>query len=278
MKIMITGANGQLGRDLQEVLGNRYELFCFDLDLDVGDNQMVVSAISRIRPNIVIHAAAYTDVDGCESNIETAYRVNAIGAGNVAVGCQIVGAKMVYVSTDYIFDGMTSEPYLEFDDPNPQSVYGHSKLGGERLVSSLCGRHFIVRTAWLYGHHGNNFVKTILRLAKEKDELTVVNDQTGSPTYSYDLAEKIVEMAMTEKFGIYHVTNSGTCTWFDFAKLIIEYAGMDTKVLPVTTKEFPRPAPRPHYSVLRNMCLELYGFTPMRHYREALKAYFADGS
>lgn len=274
-KIVITGANGQLGQDLVKVIGTRYETFLFDLDLDVTDNHAVVSTITRINPDVVIHAAAYTDVDGCESNIKTAYGVNAIGAGNVAIAAQKTGAKMVYVSTDYVFDGTKTEPYLEFDDTNPMSVYGRSKLGGERLVTSLCNRYFIVRTAWLYGAGGNNFVKTMLRLAEEKDELTVVNDQTGSPTFSHDLAAKIIELVMTEKFGFYHATNSGSCTWFDFAKSIMEMKGINIPIKPVSTEEFPRPAHRPRYSVLDNLGLELNGFSPMPPYLDALERYLA---
>lgn len=276
MKILITGANGQLGQDLQEVIGDRFEVFSYDLDLDVADNTAVLSAVAGIKPNIVLHAAAYTNVDDCETNVETAYRVNTIGAANVAIACNQANAKLVYVSTDYVFNGLADEPYLEYDEPDPRTVYGRSKLAGERVVSALCSRFFIIRTAWLYGRSGHNFVKTILKLAEERDELSVVNDQTGSPTSSYDLAEKITELMVTEKYGIYHATNSGLCSWYDFATLILAIAGKSTPIRPVSTAQFPRPAPRPKYSVLRNLALELNGFQPMRAYEEALEHFMSE--
>lgn len=276
MKILITGANGQLGQDLQEVIGDRFEVFSYDLDLDVADNTAVLSAVAGIKPSIVLHAAAYTNVDDCETNVETAYRVNTIGAANVAIACNQANAKLVYVSTDYVFNGLADEPYLEYDEPDPRTVYGRSKLAGERVVSALCSRFFIIRTAWLYGRSGHNFVKTILKLAEERDELSVVNDQTGSPTSSYDLAEKINELMVTEKYGIYHATNSGLCTWYDFATLILAIAGKSTPIRPVSTAQFPRPAPRPKYSVLRNLALELNGFQPMRAYEEALEHFMSE--
>lgn len=274
MKILITGAEGQLGRDLVEVLGKKYELHPFDLDLDVTDYQKIMSTVSNIRPDIVIHAAAYTDVDGCELNPDKAYEVNTIGTQNVALACRKSDAIMVYLSTDFVFDGRKKEPYTEFDSPNPLNVYGKSKLAGENYLVTQLRDYFIVRTAWLYGKHGKNFVKTILRLAEEKEELRVVNDQVGSPTYSYDLAKMIRKIIETGLFGIYHVTNAGSCTWYEFARKILELGGRDTKVVPITSKELNRPAPRPAYSVLKNHVLELRGIGKMRGFEEALRDYF----
>ncbi|MDI6892254.1 MAG: dTDP-4-dehydrorhamnose reductase [Actinomycetota bacterium] len=276
MKILITGSEGQLGRDLVRVLSDEHELFPFDLDMDVTVLDGTMKTVTTISPDVVIHAAAYTDVDGCELNPDLAYKVNALGTQNVALTCQRCGAAMLYVSTDFVFDGKKGEPYLEFDEPNPISVYGRSKLAGERYVTSLLDRYYITRTAWLFGKHGRNFVKTILKLAEEREELTVVDDQMGSPTYSLDLAKTIAELVKTGWYGLYHTTNSGSCSWFEFAKKILECAGKrGVKVSPITSEELNRPAPRPTYSVLKNYCLELRGIQPLRHYEEALRDYFS---
>ncbi|MBI4744275.1 MAG: dTDP-4-dehydrorhamnose reductase [Actinobacteria bacterium] len=275
MKIIVTGASGQLGCDLTKVLESEHNLFLFDIDLDVTDAKKVLKTAKEISPDVVIHSAAYTDVDGCESNQDIAYNVNAIGAQNVAIACNEINAAMVYVSTDFIFDGAKKEPYIEFDNPNPLSVYGCSKLAGEYFVSHLLNKYYICRTAWLYGKNGKNFVKTILKLADEKDELKVVNDQFGSPTYSFDLAQKIGELVKENAYGIYHTTNSGSCSWFEFARKILEFGGKDNvKISPISSDELDRPAKRPFYSVLRNYCLELKKFSPMRSYEEALRDYF----
>lgn len=276
VKVLITGSEGQLGRDLVRVLSDEHELFPFDLDMDVTDFDGTMKTVTTISPDVVIHAAAYTDVDGCELDADLAYKVNALGTQNVALACQKCGAAALYVSTDFVFDGKKGEPYLEFDEPNPLSVYGRSKLAGERYVASLLDRYYITRTAWLFGKHGRNFVKTILKLAEEREELTVVGDQVGSPTYSLDLAKTIAELIKTGWYGLYHTTNSGSCSWFEFAKKILEYAGKrGVKVSPITSEELNRPAPRPAYSVLRNYCLELRGIQPLRHYEEALRDYFS---
>jgi len=276
VKVLITGSEGQLGKDLVRMLSDEHELFPFDLDMDVTILDGTMKTVTTISPDVVIHAAAYTDVDGCELNPDLAYKVNALGTQNVALACQRCGAAMLYVSTDFVFDGKKREPYLEFDEPNPLSVYGRSKLAGERYVTSLLDRYYITRTAWLFGKQGRNFVKTILKLAEEREELTVVDDQVGSPTYSLDLAKTIAELIKTGWYGLYHTTNSGSCSWFEFAKKILEYADKrGVKVSPITSEELSRPAPRPAYSVLKNYCLELRGIQPLRHYEEALRDYFS---
>lgn len=275
MKILITGSSGQLGSDLVRVLSDTNEVLAFSHpDLDVTDFDKTKDTIVRLSPDILIHTAACTDVDGCELDPNRAYKVNALGTQNVALGCQKMGAQMVYISTDYVFDGKRRESYTEFDEPNPLSVYGLSKLAGERYVMMLLNGFFIIRTSWLYGKQGKNFVKTILGFAEERDELKIVDDQVGSPTYTYDLAQKIGEVIKTGAFGLYHITNSESCSWYQFARDILQYAGKkNVEVRPITSEELKRPAPRPAFSVLRNYCLELRNFSLMRHYKEALKEY-----
>lgn len=273
MKILITGSEGQLGRDLLRVF-NEEEVAAFDLDLDITDLDAVKKEFKRFKPDVILNSAAYTDVDGCETNAETAFKVNAIGAANLALASKEVGSSILHVSTDYVFDGKKNEPYIETDRVNPQSVYGKTKLAGELAVTALMNKYYIVRTAWLYGHGGNNFVKTIQKLAKEKDQLKVVNDQQGSPTFTLDLANKIAEVIRSSQFGIYHITDSGSCTWFEFAKEIFNLSGIKAEISPCSTDEFPRPAKRPAYSVLANRNLELRGFSPMRPWTEALRSYF----
>lgn len=275
MNILITGVKGQLGHELYDMLDGRETVTGIDIeDVDITDAQKVHEYINDFQPDVVIHPAAYTNVDACESNMDLAYKVNAVGTQNIASACLSTGAKMVYVSTDFVFDGQKEEPYIEFDTPDPLSIYGKSKLAGEMLASRILNRLFIVRTAWLYGLNGNNFVKSILRQAKEKDTLTVVNDQWGTPTYTKDLAEVICQLIYTDGYGIYHATNNGQCTWYDFAKKVLEYAGMEhVNVLPITTDELDRPAKRPRYSVLRNYMLELTIGDTMRPWEDALKEY-----
>ncbi len=260
-----------------EVLSGRHEVKgCGRKDWDITDLDMTLAKISEIKPDVLVNAAAYTDVDGCEINPDLAYRVNTLGAHNLALGCLKVDAAMLHISTDFVFDGSKGTPYLEFDPPNPLSVYGKSKYASEQWVSFALCRVFIVRTAWLYGWHGKNFVKTILRLAEEKQELKIVDDQVGSPTFSKDLAQKISELIETEAYGIYHVTNSGKCSWYQFAKEILEVSGKrNVKMLPIKSEELKRPAPRPAFSVLRNYCLEQRGFPLLRDYHKALREFFS---
>ena len=276
MKILITGANGQLGHDFIGILGADNDLFPFDLDLDITDFSAVRAKIRDIKPEIIINSAAYTDVDGCETNVEIAYRVNAIGPQNLALAAKAVGAALVTFSTDFVFDGTKTTLYDEFDRPNPMSVYGRSKLAGEEMARTIHPELYIIRTAWLYGKHGHNFVKTMLRLADERDVLTVVDDQVGSPTYSADLANRVVEIMNTGFYGTYHVTNSGTASWFEFARAILEAAGQDpARVRPMKSKDLNRPATRPAYSALRNYMTELRQMPPMRSFKEALGDYFS---
>ncbi|EPR26456.1 MULTISPECIES: dTDP-4-dehydrorhamnose reductase [Geobacillus] len=272
MKVVVTGAKGQLGTDLVHLLADRgYKVYGYGRDeLDITNFEQVKQVISEVNPDVVIHAAAYTKVDLAESEPDQAFLINAYGTRNVVVASEAIGAKLVYVSTDYVFDGTANVPYNEFAPTNPLSVYGKSKLAGEQFVRDLHSKFFIVRTSWVYGKHGNNFVKIMLKLAQERDELMVVHDQIGCPTYTVDLANCILELIQTEKYGIYHVSNSGHCSWYEFAKAIFEEAGIEVKVNPCTTKDFPRPAPRPAYSVLDHMALQLNGFREMREWRVAL--------
>ena len=272
---MITGAYGMLGSDLREVLKN-FELICTgSKDLDITDEEKVMEFITEKSPDLVINAAAYTAVDDCETHFDEAYAVNALGPKNLAIACKSIDVPLVHISTDYVFDGSKRTPLIETDKLGPQSAYGKTKLEGEKFIQENTDKYFILRTAWLYGLHGNNFVKTMLDLAETHDEITVVNDQVGSPTYSLDLAVAITNLLHSDKYGIYHVTNEGECSWYDFAKLIFELSNIDVKVVPVTTEEFPRPAPRPHYSVLNNKKWNSSGFVPMRTYQEALSEYLS---
>ncbi len=273
MRIIITGANGQLGAELKKVLEghNIYAFSKEQLDITIPTN--VREKIEEFEPDVVIHCAAYTNVDGCESNADLAYRVNAAGAGNVAAECLKTGAAMVYVSTDYVFDGQKGQPYYEFDQPDPKNTYGKTKLAGEEIVKNTLRKHYIVRTAWLYGREGKNFVKTMLQLAETQKTVNVVNDQFGSPTNAYDLARAIKLLIESEKYGIYHVTNSGSCSWYDFAKKIFEVKGLDVKVNPLITEQINRPAQRPEYSVLKNFNLEVNFKYKMRPWEEALIEY-----
>jgi dTDP-4-dehydrorhamnose reductase len=275
MKILITGAYGMLGSDLREVLKNQELIVTGSKDLDITDEEKVVEFVCENSPELVINAAAYTAVDDCETHYDDAYAVDAIGPKNLAIACNKLDIPLVHISTDYVFDGTKRTPLIEADKLGPQSAYGKTKLAGEEFIQENTDKYFILRTAWLYGLHGNNFVKTMLDLAENHDEITVVDDQVGSPTYSFDLAVAITNLLYSDKYGIYHVTNEGECSWYEFAKLIFELSNIDVKVVPVTTEEFPRPAPRPHYSVLNNKKWNSSGFVPMRTYQEALSEYLS---
>lgn len=274
MKIIVTGGTGQLGRafaSLQD--GSQAQIFCLSSqEMDVTNPAQVHTVLRQIRPDAVIHAGAYTAVDAAETNVDKAFRVNVVGTRNIAAACQAYGSKMAYISTDYVFDGKHHEPYTEFDRPNPLNIYGRSKLEGEYIAARLCPRLFIVRTSWLYGH-GHNFVRTMLRLARERGAVTVVNDQTGTPTYTLDLAQGIFSLVKTAEFGTYHMSNQGQCTWYEFAQRIFQLAGLRTAVQPITTAEFALPALRPQYSVLRNYMLELTGGDHFRPWQDALADY-----
>ena len=275
MKILITGAYGMLGSDLRETLKDHELLITGSKDLDITDENKVMNYILEKSPEIVINAAAYTAVDNCETDYENAYSVNAIGPKNLAKACNKINIPLIHISTDYVFDGNKRTPLTEEDNLGPKTVYGKTKLEGEKLVQENAKKYFILRTAWLYGIHGKNFVQTMLNLSKKNSELKVVNDQIGSPTYSKDLAIAISELLNSDKYGIYHVTNKGEISWYDFSKKIFELSNIKVNVKPVSTEEFPRPAPRPHYSVLSNQKWVKAGFTPMRNYDEALKDYLS---
>lgn len=274
MKVMITGADGMLGQDLVKVLSLQHEVVSSDIEtLDITHLEDTIKSISNVKPEVVIHCAAYTDVDKSESNLDQAYKVNVHGTRNVAVACNKNGASLVYISTDYVFDGEKPHPYYEYDFTNPLSVYGKTKLAGELYVRDMLNQFYIVRTSWLYGLNGPNFVKTMLRLSKEMEMIPVVDDQIGSPTYTLDLARALNQLIEKPAYGIYHITNSEHCSWYTFAQEIFNLTGKEVQVNPVKTEEFPRPAPRPKNSILRNYNWEMEGFEPLRNYREALKDY-----
>ena len=272
VKILVTGANGQLGKEIAKQ-GLEHELILTDYDtLNIADGQAVSAVMREVRPQAVIHCAAYTNVDGAEADFDGAFRVNVVGSQNMSAACLEVGARMVYVSTDYVFDGNSQKPYREYDPVNPQSVYGLTKWHGEEMVRRILGRHYIVRTAWLYGE-GNNFVRTMLNLAAKQDTLRVVNDQVGTPTSTVDLAKVIFRLLGSDAYGTYHASCQGQCSWFEFACEIFRQAGKDIKVIPVSTAEFLRPAKRPAHAVLDNHMLRMTVGDPMRSWQEALREY-----
>lgn len=273
MKILITGANGQLGRELTKQYNNEnVELILTDVDnLDITKVDEVFNIMIEKRPDVVINCAAHTAVDKCEEDVENAYKINTIGPKNLAAAAFAIGAEIVQVSTDYVFDGEGNTPLTEFDKTNPQTVYGETKLQGEELVKSLNPRHYVVRTAWLYGD-GNNFVKTMIRLG-ETGKVTVVSDQMGTPTSTVDLANVIRDLIKNKNYGTFHATCKGVCSWYDFAVEIFKIKNMDVNVIPCSTDEFPRPAKRPKYSVLRNYSLELTTGDITREWQESLKEY-----
>lgn len=271
MRVLVTGAGGQLGHDLLEAFGDDDVTGLSKEQLDVTNEAAVVAAVRDHRPELVVHAAAYTKVDACESETDTAWRVNALGSWWVARACALADAAMVYVSTDYVFDGTEGRPYTEFDPINPQSMYGRSKEAGEQLVRRTLPEHYIVRTSWVQGTQGANFVKTMLRLGRERDQLTVVDDQTGSPTFTFDLAPAIRRLAVSGRFGTYHLTNSGHCTWFEFARAIFREAGVEVELSPTDTASYGAPAPRPAFSVLDNLMARMTGLDPLPDWQVSLK-------
>ena len=281
MKVAVIGANGQLGTDLCWALHN-FDIIPFtDVDIEISDMSSVKEAVPKHKPAIIINTAAYVRVDDCEDEKDKAFSVNALGARNVAVVAQELGARIVHISTDYVFGGEVeprTTPYTEFDTPIPLSIYGKSKLAGENLVRHLCLRHFIIRPSGLFGvagscGKGGNFIETMLKLAKERDELRVVSDQVFSPTYTRDLAQKITQLMTTDYFGIFHITNKGDCSWYEFTTKILKLAGLKTPVVPITSDQYPQKARRPCYSVLDNYHLRLLGMDDMRPWQEALKDY-----
>jgi dTDP-4-dehydrorhamnose reductase len=274
MKIMIIGSEGMLGHDLVDVLSVDNEVSTTTIDtLDITDINKTIKTVKEYNPDVLIHAAAFTDVDGSESNPDLAFKVNATGTRNVAVACQKANCAMVYICTDYVFDGTNSSSYREYDQTHPLGVYGKTKHTGELYIRDLLNKFYIIRTSWLYGYHGPNFVTTMLNLAKKTKNITVVKDQIGSPTYTVDLAKAIKLLIKKPTYGIYHVTNSENCSWYDFAAEIFNQSQIEVNLKPVTTEEFPRPAPRPKYSVLENYNWNMEGYPKMRSYKEALTDY-----
>jgi len=275
MRILVTGNRGMLGTELMRVFGGSAALWGVDVDeLDITDESRCRERIGALAPDAVVNAAALTAVDYCESHENEAFLVNGMGAGNVAAAAAAAGALLVHYSTDYIFDGLKPEPYTEEDPPSPRSVYGRSKLRGEELIREMCPNHLILRTAWLFGRHGKNFIRTILSAARTGRPLRVVDDQRGSPTYARDLAARTAKMIEAGCRGTYHVTNSGACTWYELALRSVEWAAIPgVDITPVTTEEFPLPAPRPANSVLASVRLAEAGLPPMRPWQEAVQEY-----
>ncbi|RPH95280.1 dTDP-4-dehydrorhamnose reductase [candidate division KSB1 bacterium] len=279
-RILLTGHKGMLGRELFHVsreLGK--EVIGVDLpECDITNRKQTETAVFDAKPDFILHAAAFTAVDRCESEADMAYLVNATGTQNVCLAAQKLDVPLMYLSTDYIFDSAKPHPlpYDEWDAANPMSVYGKSKWAGECFVRDLCAKHFIVRISWLCGHGGTNFVETILKLAKERDELKVVNDQHGSPTFVNDLVPELIRLSENGAYGTYHITNRGFTTWFEFAKKIVELTGLKTRVMPCTTEEFPRPAPRPKNSRLSPRLYENTLGNRMPTWEEGLKKYLGE--
>jgi dTDP-4-dehydrorhamnose reductase len=272
LDILITGADGQLGKELTRQISQSHSVISLGKkDLNITDKEKVNKIISQLKPELIIHAAAFTAVDNCEIERKKAFEVNGLGAGYVAIAANKVGARMFYISSDYVFDGIKQSPYTEEDEPNPLSVYGMSKWLGEKLVLNFHGT--VIRTSWLYGHDGKNFVKTMLALAQKNKEIKVVNDQIGSPTYVNDLTETIIRL-FDKRIGIYHVSNSGSCSWYEFAKAIFKEAGFDSNlVLPISTEDYGALAARPRYSVMAHKALMRENIKPLRTWNEALKTF-----
>ncbi len=281
-RVLLTGAAGQLGTDISLRAHGRNDIALVAVDrstLDITNGADVLSTVASTKPDVIIHAAAYTAVDDCESNEKHAYAVNGAGTANVVSAALNVGARVIYVSTDYVFDGTQPEPYVESDKPQPASVYGASKLVGENAIAELGNRGLVVRTSWVSGIHGANMVKTILRAAQNHPMLTFVDDQIGKPTFTSDLAEALLELAGRDDSGVMHVTNEGVVSWFEFCQDVLEYAGLGRdRVQPCATHELqpPRPAPRPANSVLANTRFGDLGLDLLRDYREPLKEVIRD--
>lgn len=278
MKVLITGAKGQLGLELtkQFQLKKDVELILTDVsELDITNTEKVYSFFQEHKPEVVINCAAHTAVDKCETDVDNAYKINAIGPKNLSAAAYSIGAEIVQISTDYVFDGESADPLTEFDSPNPQTIYGASKLQGEKLTAEFNPKHYILRTAWLYGE-GNNFVRTMVKLSETNKSLKVVNDQIGSPTSTVDLARAIIKLIEEKNYNLFHATCSGQCSWYEFTKEIFRLKGIDTEVIPCTTDEFPRPAKRPKYSVLRNYMMELTTGDIMRPWQEAIAEYLKE--
>lgn len=273
---MICGAAGQLGSELVDLFtGTGEVVHAFDLDMDITDHALLMERLAPLAPDLIINSAAHVDADDAERNPDISYGVNFVGTQNLALACRSLGCPLVFVSSDYVFDGLKGTAYNEFDAPNPQGVYGRAKLAAERYVASVLDQYYIFRTQWLFGRYGKrNFVKSILRNARERGSLRVVTDEVGTPTSAGDLAAVIQRVSLSGKYGLYHATNQGVCSRYDFAKEIVQAAGMpDIEVAPIDYSELDLPCPRPPYSPLDNMLLRLQGFGATRDYHEPLKEY-----
>ena len=290
MKVLLTGANGQLGRAMNRALSHDSVTIinteapaiaekCDMRALDITDVDVVLAAMREEQPDVIVNCAAYTAVDKQESDIDLSYKINAIGARNLAIAASDTGARLAHVSTDYVFDGKGTRPYLEFDRTDPVSVYGKTKLAGEEFVKAFADRYYILRTAWLYGD-GNNFVRTMLRLAETHDQVSVVRDQVGTPTSAAELALAIRHLYTTDNYGIFHATCEGDCSWADFAEEIFSLAGKQTQVNRVTTAEYtamnPQSAVRPAYSILDNYMLRLTSDYRFADWHDAIRSYMED--
>lgn len=275
MKVLVTGVKGQLGYDVVNELEKRgHTAIGTDVEeMDITDAENVREVLNAEQPDAVIHCAAYTAVDAAEDNVELCRKINAEGTENIAKACKELGCKLLYVSTDYVFNGEGEHPWEPDDEREPLNVYGQTKYEGELAVEKYVEKFFIVRIAWVFGVNGKNFIKTMLRLGEDHDELTVVADQIGSPTYTYDLARLLVDMIGSDKYGRYHATNEGLCSWYDFAVEIFRQAGMNVRVRPVTSEEYPAKAKRPHNSRMDKDKLEENGFKRLPDWKDALGRY-----
>ena len=278
MKIVVTGVNGQLGFDVVKKLINRNytDVIGIDInDLDITNENAVKIFMNQIKPDVIIHCAAYTAVDNAEDNKETCYDVNVNGTKYLVESAKELDAKFVYISTDYVFSGDKDSEYFVEDIPNPKSVYGETKYLGE-VETLKHNKHYIVRISWVFGKNGNNFIKTMIRLSKEKNELSIVSDQVGSPTYTHDLSKLIVDMIETDKYGIYQATNEGICSWFEFANKIFEISNINISLNPVLTEHYPTKAKRPRNSVMSKKNLVDNGFELLPSWQDALKRYLKE--
>lgn len=278
MRVLVTGVKGQLGHDVMNELAKRgYQGVGVDVDeMDITDKTAVERVMKDVQPDKVVHCAAWTAVDDAEDKVELCRRVNAEGTENIAVMCRELDVPMIYLSTDYVFDGEGTRPWEPDDERHPLNVYGQTKYEGELAVERNLDKYFIVRIAWVFGVNGKNFIKTMLRLSETHDTLTVVDDQVGSPTYTYDLARLLVDMLETEKYGRYHATNEGLCSWCEFAREIFRQAGKNVNVIPVSSEEYPAKAKRPHNSRMSKEKLKEMGFEPLPAWQDALSRYLKE--
>lgn len=280
-RLAIIGANGQLGMDLAAAFPGDNVVGLTHADIEIGDSDLVMSRFAAMRPALVVNTAAYHKVDDCEKNPARSFEVNAIGARNLARAAESIGFDLVHLSTDYVFDGEKKAPYVETDRPGPLNAYGISKLAGEYFISANTSRYYIVRTSGLYGHHqcrakgGKNFIDIMLGLARDGKDIRVVQDEVLTPTYTYHLAAQIRELASTGAYGLYHATNNGSCSWYEYAVEIFRLAGLRPNLRPTSAKEFASPIRRPSYSVLENAGLQRLGIDRMPHWKESLAHYFS---